>query len=117
MARELKRICGDDYLPRPFDLDASANIQPQQRSTHNATTQNNPHQQSVTNTFQTLPAYPPGIQPNRNLNLNIPLQVPVSTVWQPYPHHQQNYLSTGFPMNNWNHLCNPGAQESGASYL
>ena len=61
------------------------------------------HQQLVGKTFQTLPAYPPSFQPNFiRENLNSSNYASISTNWQPYYHHQQSYLSTGLPTNNWN---------------
>ena len=112
MARELRRICGTNYIPRQFDIDENPNIKPQQNSyQYRPATSNQQHQQLNNNTFRTLPAYPPGFQPISNQNhLNFSNQVPISTNWQPYVHHQQRYLSTGFSSNKQNNCFNPVIQ-------
>ena len=109
MARELRRICGADYLPKQFDLDENSNIKPQPNMNQQRPATNNQNNHWVnSNTFQTLPAYPPGFQPSSNQNyLNFPKQVPIPTNWQPYIQHQQRYLSTGFSNGKHNNYFNP----------
>ena len=109
MARELRRICGASYLPRQFDLYENSNIEPQPNTNqHRPATNNQNNQWFNSNTFQTLPAYPPGFQPSSNQNhLNFPNQVPISTNWQPYIQFKQRYLSTGFSNGKHNDYFNP----------
>ena len=106
MARHLKRICGDDYLPRGWDLQTSpasrphikdhASTRPQNQTDQRSNMPNEHHQQTISKTFENLPAYPPGFQPqplytycpNQQNQVyqnpqNLPTWQNINT-WQPY---------------------------------
>ena len=119
MARQLKRICGTDYLQRDWDIETShtnkLNTKDPATTRHHQsnprTSIPNQHYQNTANkTFQTLSAYPPGFQfqptytwnPNQTYQINQIPQNPLAwqnltNTWQPYQLHQQRCLPVAPP--------------------